>query len=79
MDRKNIFSRFGCVTSSTTMPEKGLENLTVADVLMTKGEDKTGSWLWCRTNDTVYDAVNNVGFLLSFKIKLKQFFTATFN
>ncbi|KAG8632445.1 CBS domain-containing protein CBSX3, mitochondrial isoform X2 [Manihot esculenta] len=60
MDRKNIFSRFGCVTSSTTMPEKGLENLTVADVLMTKGEDKTGSWLWCRTNDTVYDAVNNM-------------------
>ncbi|KAF2309990.1 hypothetical protein GH714_006093 [Hevea brasiliensis] len=42
------------------MPEKGLENLTVADVLMTKGEEKTGSWLWCRTNDTVYDAVNNM-------------------
>jgi len=33
----------------------------VADVLMTKGEDKIGSWLWCRTTDSVYDAVENVG------------------
>ncbi|KAJ9166075.1 hypothetical protein P3X46_020874 [Hevea brasiliensis] len=60
VERQNIFSRFECVISSPPMPEKGLENLTVADVLMTKGEEKTGSWLWCRTNDTVYDAVNNM-------------------
>jgi hypothetical protein len=60
-DRRNIFSRFGRVTSSLPVREKGLENLTVADILMTKGEDKIGSWLWCRTTDSVYDAVENVG------------------
>ncbi|EEF52591.1 conserved hypothetical protein [Ricinus communis] len=71
-ERKNIFSRFGCVTSSPSLPQKGLENLTVADVLMTKGDEKTGSWLWCHSNDTVYDAVknmaeNNIGSLLVLK------------
>ncbi|KAI4366363.1 hypothetical protein MLD38_022250 [Melastoma candidum] len=34
--------------------------VTVADVLMMKGDDRTGSWLWCRTDDTVYDAVKNM-------------------
>ncbi|KAL9394968.1 hypothetical protein Peur_014253 [Populus x canadensis] len=71
-DRRNIFSRFGRVTSSLPVREKGLENLTVADVLMTKGEDKIGSWLWCRTTDSVYDAVenmakNNIGSLVVLK------------
>ncbi|KAJ8772576.1 hypothetical protein K2173_027753 [Erythroxylum novogranatense] len=72
LEKKNLFSRFGCVTSSLLIPEKGLENITVADVLMTKGDDKTGSWLWCRTDDYVYDAVknmaqNNIGSLVVLK------------
>ncbi|XP_012071876.1 CBS domain-containing protein CBSX3, mitochondrial [Jatropha curcas] len=70
--RKNILPHFGCVTSSPSIQEKGLENLTVADVLMTKGDKKVGSWLWCHTNDTVYDAVknmaeNNIGSLVVLK------------
>ncbi|KAK3009775.1 hypothetical protein RJ639_014293 [Escallonia herrerae] len=81
-------SRCGCVTSSlpnqvkesedkveadpSTMQHKGLENMTVADVLMTKGEEKVGSWLWCRSDDRVYDAVkqmalNNIGSLVVLK------------
>ncbi|XP_050213962.1 CBS domain-containing protein CBSX3, mitochondrial [Mercurialis annua] len=71
-EKNNIFSRFGCVTSSSPMPEKGLENLTVADVLMTKGHEKTRSWLSCRTDDTVQEAIknmaeNNIGSLVVLK------------
>lgn len=66
--RKNMFSRFGCVDSSQTMKmeEKGLENMTVADVLMTKGEENVGSWLWCHINDNVDDAMKNVGIKIKF-------------
>ncbi|KAJ6938532.1 hypothetical protein NC651_005074 [Populus alba x Populus x berolinensis] len=60
IERRKIVSHSGCVTSSPPVGEKGLENLTVADVLVTKGEEKVGSWLWCRTTDTVYDAVKNM-------------------
>ncbi|XP_075517023.1 CBS domain-containing protein CBSX3, mitochondrial isoform X2 [Primulina tabacum] len=60
------------LAKSHTIPEKGLQNTTVAEVLMTKGEGKVESWLWCRTDDTVYDAVkhmakNNVGSLVVMK------------
>ncbi|XP_073052915.1 CBS domain-containing protein CBSX3, mitochondrial [Primulina eburnea] len=60
------------LAKSHTIPEKGLQNTTVAEVLMTKGEGKVESWLWCRTDDTVYDAVkhmakNNVGSLVVLK------------
>ncbi|ESQ30882.1 hypothetical protein EUTSA_v10011792mg [Eutrema salsugineum] len=52
---------FGGVTSSPP-PEKGLENLTVADVLLTKDNDDgmADTWISCRTNDTVFDAVKNM-------------------
>lgn len=53
-------SRIGCVTSSFPSEQKGLENITVADILITKGQDKVGSWLWCHTNDFVDDAAKNV-------------------
>uniref|UniRef100_A0A6N2LEX4 CBS domain-containing protein n=1 Tax=Salix viminalis TaxID=40686 RepID=A0A6N2LEX4_SALVM len=71
-ERRNILSRSGRVTSSIPVREKGLENLTVADVLMTKGEEKIGSWLWCHTTDSVHDAVknmanNNIGSLVVLK------------
>ncbi|KAL6574340.1 hypothetical protein OROHE_001244 [Orobanche hederae] len=54
---------------SHKISEKGLQNKTVAEVLMTKGEEKVGSWLWCRTDDTVYDAVNRVEFLLALMVQ----------
>lgn len=49
---------------STTMQHKGLENMTVSEVLMTKGGEKVGSWLCCCMDDTVYDAVKQVCFLI---------------
>ncbi|CAK9178509.1 unnamed protein product [Ilex paraguariensis] len=68
-EMKKVFSRYGFATSSPPTQHKGLENTTVAEVLMTKGEEQVGSWLWCRTTDTVYDAVkqmaqNNIGSLV---------------
>jgi len=53
-------SNFGCVTSSPRTQQKGLENVTVSEVLMTKGEENIGSWLWCRTDDAVINAMKNV-------------------
>ncbi|XP_051124004.1 CBS domain-containing protein CBSX3, mitochondrial-like [Andrographis paniculata] len=60
------------VENGHSLPHKGLQNTTVAEVLMTKGEEKVGSWLWCYTNDTVYDAVkqmahSNIGSLVVLK------------
>jgi signal-transduction protein with cAMP-binding, CBS, and nucleotidyltransferase domain len=48
------------------------ESSTISDILRQKGAGNDGSWLWCSTNDTVYDAVksmtsNNVGALLVMK------------
>ncbi|XP_039033260.1 CBS domain-containing protein CBSX3, mitochondrial-like [Hibiscus syriacus] len=47
-------------SQSMEMEEKGLENMTVADVLMTKGEATVGSWISCRINDNVDDAMKNM-------------------
>ncbi|KAJ8530607.1 hypothetical protein K7X08_023488 [Anisodus acutangulus] len=60
------------VPESSTMQQKGLQNTTVADVLMIKDEEKGNSWLCCRTNDTAYDAIkqmtaNNIGSLVVLK------------
>lgn len=55
-----LFSRFKSVNSpGPAIQQKGLENVTVADVLVKKTEE-TGPWLWCHTDDTVTDAVKNV-------------------
>lgn len=75
-EMNKVFARFGRVISfptmqskeandiivaeSSTMQQKGLENTTVADVLMIKDEEKGNSWLCCRTNDTAYDAIKKV-------------------
>ncbi|KAB2075997.1 hypothetical protein ES319_A06G010100v1 [Gossypium barbadense] len=61
-NRKNMFSRTGSVETE----EKGLENITVADVLITKGEENVGSWLWCRVNDNVDDAMKNASIIQQF-------------
>ncbi|XP_012571401.1 CBS domain-containing protein CBSX3, mitochondrial [Cicer arietinum] len=56
-----ISSGYGWVTSSPPpMQQKGLENVTVSEVLMTKGEEKVGSWLWCRVDDAVINAMKNM-------------------
>lgn len=74
-EMNKVFARFGRVisfpvvhskeandimVSEFTMQQKGLENTTVADVLMIKDEEKGNSWLCCRTNDTAYDAIKKV-------------------
>ncbi|MBA0838453.1 hypothetical protein Goshw_021460 [Gossypium schwendimanii] len=57
-----MFSRTGSVETE----EKGLENITVADVLISKGEENVGSWLWCRVNDNVDDAMKNASIIQQF-------------
>lgn len=57
----NLFTRFESAISTRTLPHRGLENTTIAEILKTKGEDEAGAVYWCTTTDTVYDAVKNVG------------------
>ncbi|GAU51181.1 hypothetical protein TSUD_246580, partial [Trifolium subterraneum] len=65
------FSRFESVTPAR-IEEHGFESTTISDILQGKGKGADGSWLWCTTDDTVYDAVksmtqNNVGALVVVK------------
>lgn len=53
------FSRFESVTPAR-IEEHGFESTTIADILQGKGKGADGSWLWCTTDDTVYDAVKSV-------------------
>ncbi|MBA0777028.1 hypothetical protein Gotri_005095 [Gossypium trilobum] len=65
-----MFSRTGSVETE----EKGLENITVADVLISKGEENVGSWLWCRVNDNVDDAMKNASIIQQFYCDCLPFF-----
>lgn len=61
-------------TSAAQMEEHGFESTTISDILKGKGKGADGSWLWCTTDDTVYDAVksmtnHNVGALVVVKPK----------
>ncbi|KAL6843580.1 hypothetical protein ACP4OV_026642 [Aristida adscensionis] len=65
------FSRF-LSASPASLEERGFETATVSDVLKSKGKGADGSWLWCTTEDSVYDAVksmtqHNVGALMVVK------------
>ncbi|XP_004490743.1 CBS domain-containing protein CBSX3, mitochondrial isoform X2 [Cicer arietinum] len=65
------FSRFESVTPAR-IEEHGFESATISDILQGKGKGADGSWLWCTTDETVYDAVksmtqNNVGALVVVK------------
>lgn len=62
--RPTVFSRFQSV-SSARLEEHGFESTTISDILKAKGKNADGSWLWCTTNDTVYDAVKSVCIMLS--------------
>ncbi|XP_011004535.1 PREDICTED: CBS domain-containing protein CBSX3, mitochondrial-like [Populus euphratica] len=69
--RPIVFSRFESV-SSAPIEEHGFESTTIADILKEKGKSADGSWLWCTTDDSVYDAVksmthHNVGALVVVK------------
>lgn len=44
---------------SAPLEEHGFESSTIADLLKQKGK-ADGSWLFCTTDDTVYDAVKSV-------------------
>lgn len=57
--RPVVFSRSESVAASK-LEEHGFESTTIADVLNAKGKGADGSWLWCSTDDTVYDAVKSV-------------------
>ncbi|KAG0480187.1 hypothetical protein HPP92_011045 [Vanilla planifolia] len=69
--RPTSFSRFESVVANR-LEEHGFESTTIADVLNVKGKAADGSWLWCSTDDSVYDAVksmthHNVGALVVLK------------
>ncbi|KAK1572566.1 hypothetical protein Q3G72_034626 [Acer saccharum] len=46
-------------TLSARMEEHGFESTRIADVLKAEGKGADGSWLWCTTDDSVYDAVKS--------------------
>lgn len=56
----NLIAHFQSASPTSTIPHKGLENTTVAEILKTKGDEEAGALFWCSTNDTVYDAVRQV-------------------
>jgi hypothetical protein len=62
--RPIVFSRFESV-SSARIEEHGFESTRIADILKEKGKGADGSWLWCTTDDTVYDAVKSVSIFTS--------------
>lgn len=47
-------------TSASRMEEHGFESTKISDILKGKGKSADGSWLWCTTEDSVYDAVKSV-------------------
>ena len=54
-----VLTRFHSVTPAK-IEEHGFESTTISDVLKGKGKSADGSWLWCTTDDTVYEAVKSV-------------------
>lgn len=46
--------------STGRLEEHGFEQTTISDILKEKGKSADGSWLWCTTEDTVYEAVKSV-------------------
>jgi signal-transduction protein with cAMP-binding, CBS, and nucleotidyltransferase domain len=66
-----VFPRF-MSASSVQIEDSTFESGTISDILKSKGKSADGSWLWCTTEDTVYDAVksmtqHNVGALVVVK------------
>lgn len=59
-------------TSGAKLEETGFESTTIADILKAKGKGADGSWLWCTTEDTVYEAVKSVPFYFAFSTFLPR-------
>lgn len=57
--RSVMFARYES-TSAASIEESGFESTTISDILSAKGKKADGSWLWCTTEDSVYDAVKSV-------------------
>lgn len=56
-----VFSRFESSSApASQIEEHGFESTKIADILKAKGKGADGSWLWCTTEDTVYNAVQSV-------------------
>lgn len=60
LTRPLMFSRNESTTSTAKMEEHGFESTTISDILKAKGKSADGSWLWCTTDESVYDAVKSV-------------------
>ncbi|KAJ3695306.1 hypothetical protein LUZ60_000683 [Juncus effusus] len=56
----NLISHFQTTSPTSSIAFKGLENITVSEILKTKGKDEAGELYTCRTSDRVYDAVQNM-------------------
>ncbi|XP_078170968.1 CBS domain-containing protein CBSX3, mitochondrial-like isoform X2 [Carex rostrata] len=62
----------GAPAAGARLEESGFESTTISDILKSKGKSADGSWLWCTTDDSVYNAVqsmtqHNVGALVVVK------------
>lgn len=55
-----MLSRHESTSAAPRMEEHGFESTTISDILKGKGKGADGSWLWCTTDDSVYDAVKSV-------------------
>jgi hypothetical protein len=53
------FSRFES-SRAERLEEHGFESTTISDILKQKGDKADGHWLFCNTEDSVYDAVKSV-------------------
>lgn len=59
----------GSELGGSSSPQKGLENITVAEIVLRKGDGSIGSsWLSCRADDSAIDAVQNVVSFVEFAI-----------
>ncbi|XP_074581687.1 CBS domain-containing protein CBSX3, mitochondrial-like [Curcuma longa] len=56
----SLLTRSDSARSTARVPHKGLENVTVSELLKSKGEDESQAVYFCRTSDGVYDAVQNM-------------------
>ncbi|KAK2640124.1 hypothetical protein Ddye_027919 [Dipteronia dyeriana] len=56
--RPAVFSWFQSAVSAR-MEEHGFKSTRITEVLKAKGKGADGSWLWCTTDDSVYDAVKS--------------------
>ena len=54
-----FFARFESSTAAR-LQEHGFESTTISDILKQKGDKADGHWLFCKTEDSVYEAVKSV-------------------